>query len=234
MKILSIDTSSEACSASLNLDGELITKFEIAPQKHSSLILTMCDDLLAQCDIKLNQLDAVAFGQGPGSFTGLRIAAGVTQGIAFGADLPVISVSTLAALAQQIKTHTNDTKIIAAIDARMQEVYWCIYSVDENGLVIPEMNEEISSPDNVTFENKGIKSDSVFGIGTGLFEFSDELKSKPFAPLVSNIFDNRLTSAEEIGVLAANKLRNGEVLSAGQAIPVYLRNDVAKKSSKQK
>ena len=240
MKILSIDTSSEACSASLNIDGALITRFELAPQKHSSLILPMCDALLAENETTLQQLDAIAFGAGPGSFTGLRIAAGVVQGIAFGADLPVIKVSTLAALSMRIpkliadeETDYDDVKIIASIDARMQEMYWCIYGIDDKGLVVQLMQEAINNPADVSFETLISSGDSCFGIGTGWDEFSEQLNTKKYAPTSTNIFAKHLTSAEEIGVLAANKLQLGEVVSAEDAIPVYLRNDVAKKSQKQ-
>jgi len=237
VKILSIDTSSEACSASLNIDGELVTQYQLAPQKHSSLILPMCDELLSQCELTLTQLDAVAFGRGPGSFTGLRIAAGVVQGIAFGADLPVIKVSTLAALAQQIKPdpklETQSIKIIAAIDARMQEIYCCVYTI-KNGQVDATMDETINAPDDVNFKNILSANDTVFGIGTGWREYKDSLTNKPLAPPLTNIFDERLTSAQEIGLLAARKLSDGDVVSAAEAIPVYLRNNVAKKSSKLK
>ncbi len=247
MKILSIDTSSEACSASLNLDGELVTDFQFAPQKHSSLILPMCDQLLAKCELSLKQIDAVAFGVGPGSFTGLRIAAGVVQGIAFGSDLPVIKVSTLAALAQQLapplmqepsqstqvtQASQLNTKIIAAIDARMQEMYWCIYGVEASGLVTPLMNEAISSPEEVAFTDCISNNDQPLAIGSAWREFNDALRAKKCAPIITNIHESRLTSAKEIGILAAEKFNQKELVSAADAIPVYLRNNVAKKSQK--
>ena len=245
MKILSIDTSSEACSASINIDGELSTRFQIAPQKHSSLILGMCNELLAESELKLPQLDAVAFSQGPGSFTGLRIAAGVVQGMAYGANLPVIKVSTLDALAQQVITNTPlslqfqkiaypyNTRIIAAIDARMSEIYWCVYSIAKNGLVSPLMPEALNRPSDILFENKIMADDEIFAVGSGWAEYKDELYNKPTTSKILQIFDDKLTSAEEVGILAANKFSLGEFVTAGEAIPVYLRNDVAKKSTKQ-
>lgn len=233
MKILSIDTSSEACSASLNIDGNIITQFELAPQKHSSLILPMCDELLSSNEIKLTQLDAIAFGQGPGSFTGLRIAAGVVQGMAFGADLPVIKVSTLAALAQQLAGKTSGADILATIDARMQEVYWCLYHVGDNGLVTPLMDEAITPPDKISLADNRKSNDPVYAIGSGWKEYKQMLSDNPNLPETVKIYDNQLTSAEEIALLAANMLDRGEVVSADQAIPVYLRNNVAKKSAKK-
>lgn len=245
MKILSIDTSSEACSASLNIEGDCLTKFELAPQRHSSLILSMCDSLLAESSLKITQLDAIAFGQGPGSFTGLRIAAGVAQGIAFGADLPIIKVSTLAALAQQIAKDLdisnefetvipadNNFQIVAAIDARMQEIYWCTFNVGENGLVLPCMEEAINNPHDISLKSDASTATPVYGIGSGWDEFSELISSKIKTTRQIKIYRNRLTSAEEIGILAANKFKKGNVVSPDQAIPVYLRNNVAKKSTK--
>ena len=100
MKILAIDTATEACSATLHIDGLVTTKYEIAPRRHAELILTMVDELLSASRLSLVQLDALAFGRGPGAFTGVRIATGVIQGLAMSADCPVVPVSTLAALAQ--------------------------------------------------------------------------------------------------------------------------------------
>jgi len=193
----------------------------------------MCDDLLAQAETKLGQLDAVAFGQGPGSFTGLRIAAGVIQGMAYGADLPVIKISTLAALAQQIAKDAKKAQIIAAIDARMQEIYWCIYTVTDNGFVLPSADEAISSPHDAPFIDILKENTPVYAIGSGWDEFDDVLAEKQKISHLTKIFKKRLTSAEEIGILATNQLKLGNVVSAADAIPVYLRNNVAKKSSKQ-
>src|SRR5690554_2590516 len=109
MKILAIETATEACSAALLIDDAILERYELAPQRHNRLILPMIESLLAEAGIKISQVDAVAFGRGPGSFTGVRIAAGVAQGIAFGADLPVVPVSTLAALAQDALTEASET-----------------------------------------------------------------------------------------------------------------------------
>jgi tRNA threonylcarbamoyladenosine biosynthesis protein TsaB len=125
LKILALDTATEACSAAIIVDSEISEKSLIAPRRHADLILSMIDELLSDSGVALSELDAIAFGRGPGAFTGIRIAAGIVQGLAYGADLPVIPISTLAALAQG--TNENSDFIISAIDARMSEIYTAIY-----------------------------------------------------------------------------------------------------------
>ncbi|MGB1311163.1 MAG: tRNA (adenosine(37)-N6)-threonylcarbamoyltransferase complex dimerization subunit type 1 TsaB, partial [Leucothrix sp.] len=132
MKILAIETATEACSAALYHDGGIISRYELAPRKHTQLILPMMDSLLAEAGLSKQALDAIAFGRGPGAFTGLRIAVGVTQGLALALDRPVIPISSLAAMAQQVLDATVDLAsamldYIPAIDARMGEVYWARY-----------------------------------------------------------------------------------------------------------
>ena len=122
MKILAVDTATEACSAALYINGDIQERFEIAPREHTRLLLPMVDSLMAEAGIRPQQLDAIAFGCGPGSFTGVRIAAGVMQGIAYGADLPVVPVSTLAAISQSCLQKTAHDTIFTAVDARMNEI----------------------------------------------------------------------------------------------------------------
>ncbi|MCW8941987.1 MAG: tRNA (adenosine(37)-N6)-threonylcarbamoyltransferase complex dimerization subunit type 1 TsaB, partial [Gammaproteobacteria bacterium] len=134
MKILAIDTATEACSAALYIESEapdagITSEYQLAPREHSRLILKMIDRLLSQAGIAVAELDAIAFGRGPGSFMGLRIAAGVVQGIAFAHDIPVIPVSTLKTIAQRAYELTGSKNVLAAIDARMDEVYWAKYSL---------------------------------------------------------------------------------------------------------
>lgn len=229
MKILAIDTSTEACSAALNIDNQIITQFEIAPQGHSELILEQCDKLLAKANLIPSQLDAIAFGRGPGSFTGLRIAAGVTQGIAFAADLPVIGISTLAAQAQKVSSSHPDQQYFSAIDARMKEIYWGIYQLGDNQLVELRGIENISGPSEITFHD----TDSVIGVGSAWKEYSSEMEIALKSSKIKHIYPKILPSAEEIALLAAYRLQRGEVLEANKAIPVYLRNNVAKKAIKQ-
>jgi tRNA threonylcarbamoyl adenosine modification protein YeaZ len=123
MKILAIETATEACSAALVQDGNVIERYVVAPREHNRLILSMIEAVLAEAGVGRTQIDAVAFGRGPGSFTGLRIAAGVTQGIAYGLDCPVLPVSTLAALAFQSFEEAAGEGVYACLDARMGEIY---------------------------------------------------------------------------------------------------------------
>ena len=227
MKILSIDTSTEACSAALSIDDIIQVKFEIAPQQHSRLILEQCDQLLADAELKPTQLDAVAFGCGPGSFTGLRIAAGVTQGIAFGADLPIISISTLAAQAQKVALQHPECLYLPAIDARMKEIYWGFYLLN-NGVVELQSTEQVSSANHV----KTNLSKPIVGIGSGWRVYQETLEISLNSLEITKQYPENTPSAEEIAVLAADKLQRGEVHSPEEAIPVYLRNNVAKKSTK--
>src|SRR5512135_2681098 len=129
MKLLVLDTSTEWCSAALWLDGTILARRVLAEQRHSSLLLPMVDELLRESGIGLRQLDGIGYGAGPGSFTGLRIACAVTQGLAFGADLPVVGVSTLESIAEQ----TGADRVLTVLDARMAEVYWAAHQRDGEG-----------------------------------------------------------------------------------------------------
>ncbi len=134
MRILAIDTATEACSAALWNDGTLSAHFEICPREHTQRILPLVQEVLTESGTTLSELDALAFGRGPGSFTGVRIGIGIAQGLALGAELPMIGVSTLATMAQGAWRKTGATRVLAAIDARMGEVYWAEYQRDEQGV----------------------------------------------------------------------------------------------------
>ena len=228
MKILAIDTATEACSAALLIDGEMIADYKIAPREHSRLILKMIDALLAKAGITIAEVDAVAFGRGPGSFMGVRIAAGVVQGIAFAHDIPVIPVSTLKATAQRAYEQTQNKNILVAIDARMDEVYWCDYYLDNNRW-LSDGDERVISPDKVTLPERLHQSDiSSVGAGTGWNTYKERLLQTTSCKL-QTILPECLPSAEVIVKLAAAELTAGNTVTAAEAIPVYLRNDVARK-----
>ena len=133
MKLLAIDAATEACSVAV-CDGDVIHgQFEVCPQQHSQRLLPMVQQVLAEAELQLSDLELLAFGRGPGSFTGVRIATGMIQGLALGTELPVAGVSTMAAMAQQAYAQQGAEYIAVAIDARMQEVYFAQYQI-ENGL----------------------------------------------------------------------------------------------------
>lgn len=223
MKVLAVETSTEACSAALLIGNEIQSRFAISPQGHSDLILDMLDSLLAEAGITLSAIDAFAFGRGPGSFTGVRIGVGVTQGIAFAYDLPVSPVSSLAALAQA----SGAKKTLAAIDARMGEVYWGVYTRGIEGLVVPSDAEQVCAPLAVPL----VRGNDWFGVGPGWEAYSDELCQR-LGRRVSGWQTGHYPSARAVVQLGAAAFARGETLMAEQALPVYLRNNVAKKPPK--
>ena len=228
VKILALDTATEACSAALYIDGVITSQYELAPREHSRLILRMLDELLSQADLTVGDLDAIAFGRGPGSFMGLRIAAGVVQGIAFAYDLPVIPVSTLKAIAQRAYDETGISNVLSAIDARMDEVYWAACHHDEDGWSY-DGEERVISPDKLDVQHiMSQRSGSWVAAGSGWKNYSERLLPEDGSrPEV--ILDDCFPSAEVIAKLAAKEFETGNTVPAEQAIPVYLRNDVAKK-----
>lgn len=221
MKILAIETATEACSAALSIDGEIQQRYQIAPRLHSELILPMVDDLMQETGLAVAGLDAIAFGRGPGSFIGLRIAAGVAQGIAFTADIPVIPVSTLAALAQK----SQQTRVLAAIDARMQEVYWACFQRGSEGVVQLVGEEQLTPADQVCVPDD---TGSWFGAGTGWRQQGPNIGS--VLSSVTQFDEEMFPDAAAVALLACVAWQEGEAVDAQQAQPVYLRDNVANKS----
>lgn len=218
MKLLAIDTATEACSAALFLDGEITSRCQYAPRQHAELILPMIDELLSESEIKINRLDCLAFGRGPGAFTGVRIAAGVIQGLAFGAGLPVVPVSTLAALAQGAIDKSD--YLFSAIDARMGEIYWGLFQSDGN-IVTAISGESVSKP-----ELASAPADkSWFGVGSGWNTYHETLCRVNQSSLVGMNKD-AYPDARDIIPLAIQDFEHGKAVSAEQAQPVYLRNQV--------
>ncbi len=224
MKLLAIDTATEACSAALSIAGETLVRYEIAPRRHTKLILSMCEQLLDQAGVTLSQLDVIAFGRGPGSFTGVRIAAAVTQGMAFARDLPVAPISTLAGLAQEVMEVWNQPKVLAAIDARMNEVYWGYYTRDPDDLASVLGDEGVSKPALLP-----LLTGKWYGAGSGWKTYSDSMIRRIGADL-QGYEGSLLPKAQYLIPLAMAMYQRGEVVSAELALPVYLRNKVADKS----
>lgn len=228
MKLLAIDTSENGCTAALHIDGEVLERFELAPRKHTDLIIPMIDELMSDSGLSVVQLDALAYGRGPGSFTGIRVGAGVIQGIAIAADLPVVAVSTLRALAQGAYRQHSVGKVLPAFDARMQEVYWGVYEIDSDNIMQSLENDIVTAPANVELP----EGDDWFAVGSGWAEYPvlmDLAKGK-----LSGTDDRALVHAGDVAELAVVDFQQGNALPAEQAVPVYLRDNVAKKKKEQK
>lgn len=217
MKLLALETATEACSAAVWADGAILERYELAPRRHAALILPMCEAVLAEAGLKTTQLDAVAFGRGPGAFTGVRIAVGIAQGIAFAADLPVVPISTLAALALGAARVTGHARIAAALDARMGEVYWGCYAVggDDTELLVEEW---VGAPALIEAP-PGL----WFGAGRGWAAHGAVL-SRRLA--VGGWLGECYPRAGDVGRLAVDPRRRGDWVDAERALPVYLRNQV--------
>lgn len=220
MKILAIDTATDACSAALWLDGEISERYAEAPQRHAGLILPMVDELLAAAGLAPAGLDALAFGRGPGSFTGLRIAAGVVQGLALGSGVGVAAVSDLAALAQRAVREVGVSRVLACLDARLGELYWGSYAVGADGRVAAVGPERLSAPDAVE-----IGDGRWFGAGPG-FAAAPTLAVR-LGPALAAFHPALLPSARDVLTLALPQVEAGALASAAEALPVYLRDEVA-------
>jgi tRNA threonylcarbamoyladenosine biosynthesis protein TsaB len=223
MKLLAVETATEACSAALYLDGVTSERFALAPKHHTRLILPMIDELMSEAGLSASQLDALAFGCGPGSFTGIRIATGVIQGIALGADLPVVRVSTLAAMAQDYFDRTDGSLAFVAMDARMAEIFWGVYQRDANGFAV------LSGEETVTAAESVIYPESVVGVGIGSAWgiYAEPLTSR-LAGRVSHYEIDNLPRAALIARLGVHGFNQGLAVPVEQAMPVYLRDKVAK------
>lgn len=227
MKLLAVDTATDACSAALWQNGECRERYALAPREHTRRLLPMVDELLAEAGLTLNRLDAIAFGRGPGSFTGLRIAVGVAQGLALGAGLPVVPVSDLAALARSGWRETGKTHWLACLDARMGEVYAGRFVV-EAGLPEAQSEELVVAPQQLPAPERG----NWEGIGPGFAAYADALKERLGARL-AGILPECLPHAGDIAAIAAAAVERGDTLAAEQAAPVYLRNNVAQTSAER-
>jgi tRNA threonylcarbamoyladenosine biosynthesis protein TsaB len=278
MKLLAVETSTEACSAALYIDGIVNERFELAPKEHTKLILPMIDLLMSEAGLKPQQLDALAFSCGPGSFTGVRIATGVIQGIALGADLPVVPVSTLAAIAQDFfdnhsKAQHNHSTIFSvgkdcgfcpplplgeacpelgrrgrgegfqksanreymqcinvaftAMDARMGEIFWGVYQRNEQGFAELIGKESVTPATEVEFPDL-----TGMGVGSGWGVYRQELMTR-LAGRVSYCETENLPRAGAIARLGVRGFERGLAVAVEHAMPVYLRDKVAKKESER-
>lgn len=218
--ILALDTCTEACSVALIANGQTYSAFEEVPREHSQRLLPLVDTMLAQAGLSLKDIELIAYGRGPGSFTGIRICTSMTQGLALGADKPVIGISTLAAMAQNAISK-GARQVVVAIDARMGEVYWAQY-VDKDGLATLVGQELVSPPEAVSLSLD--ENQPIIACGTG-FEAYPELLA--LAGGLQLDADSRLPAAINMLPLAQDGLSKGLQTSVDDLEPVYLRDTVA-------
>jgi len=229
-KILSIDASTEACSVALQSGDEILDKYQIAPRQHAGLILPQVEELLIEAGLQLNQLDAICCNIGPGAFTGIRIAVSIAQGLAFGADIPAIPISSLENLAFVGRSHNQEINHwLCAIDARMNEVYFAGFGL-ENKNVTRIKEETVIAPQlinwNALLEQVG--SEKVGLVGSGWEAYKEDMFTNSNIQqfhLVEDGFPNARFSLE----IAVKKLKEREYLKAEELQPMYLRNNVAEK-----
>ena len=217
MKILAIETSTELCSAALWLDGDTDAREVIAGVRNSELVLPLVDALLVAHGLAAGDLDGIAFGAGPGSFTGLRIACGVAQGIAFGAGLPVVGVGTLLALAAAVRAE----RVVCCLDARMGEIYHGAYVKSRDGWQVvhePSLCKPDAAPE--------LPAGAWTGCGSAFSVYRDALERR-YAHALAGVSENLAPHAREIAALAAPEFARGNGVSADLAAPLYVRNKIA-------
>jgi tRNA threonylcarbamoyladenosine biosynthesis protein TsaB len=221
MRLLAIDTVTEACSVALWLDGEIATHAEVVVQKHTERVLPMVQQLLAKTETALSQLDAIVFDRGPGSFTGLRIGAGVTQGLALGLDKPVLPVSSLATLAQGAWRLDRQQQVLACIDARQAEVYWAGFSLEQETM-LTTTGECLGAANTIQLD----VTQAWFGVGTGFGRYPAELAALAGVSWLG-VQTQRYPLAQDMFALALPAWQRQDWVKPAQAIPIYLRDNVA-------
>jgi tRNA threonylcarbamoyladenosine biosynthesis protein TsaB len=223
MRILALETSTEYCSVALWQDGAIAQRSELAGQKHSELLIAMLDVLLKDAGLGIKDLDGIAFGMGPGSFTGVRIACGAAQGLAFGASLPVAGVCTLQALAEA----TGEPRVIAALDARMGEIYHAAYE-KRDGVWVAVSEPRLCKPE----EAPPVPGVGWFGAGSG-FAMHGAVLSGCYAGQLQGADGAAVPQAAAIAALGAARFAQGRGVDAAEALPLYLRDKVALKTSER-
>lgn len=217
--ILTIDTSTEACSVALEYDGSLLENYQVMPRMHARLLLSMIEVLLSDAGLSFKQLDALAFTRGPGSFTGLRIAASAVQGLAYGADLPVIPVSTLATLAQGGYRETGCKTSVPIMDANMKEFYWGHFEITR-GIAVLQGKEQLTSPDEI-WAPVARDEELKLGVGRG-WQFAN-LFPESLRAGIPTVLPDFYPRAKDALVIAADLFGKGQILAPEEALPVYLR-----------
>ena len=227
--ILAIETATDTCSIAVSIDGKIRECHEVAPRQHNELLFSMLKELLPDGTLREQGIDLVAYGCGPGSFTGLRIAASAVQGLAYSCGLPAVAVPTLAILAQNAlrrgEVSAADT-ILCALDARVNEVYSAVYQYKDKRPVLRD-GPWACSPENLALDMSG--SLTVVGDGGRFLEqFPEPLRVSVVATLI-----DIMPRARDMIPIALAKFQNGEIQSPGQVQPVYVRDEISWKKIAQ-
>lgn len=240
MQVLALETSTEYCSVALWQDGAVVEHCERVGQRHSELLLAMLDALLKDAGLRIKDVDGIAFGMGPGSFTGVRIACGATQGLALGANLPVAGVCTLLALAEA----SGKSRVIAALDARMSELYLAVYerragvwvALVEPCLCKPEEAPKVGNllfaKANAELTPPAVTGDGWYGVGSGFAVHGVALQAR-YAGQLQGVDAAAVPQAAAIAALGAEQFAQGRGVDAALALPLYLRDKVALKTSER-
>lgn len=221
--ILAIETATDACSVAVVLDGVCNTRHVIAPRQHSQLLFAMLGELLPAGNLADSGVDVIAYGCGPGSFTGLRIAASAVQGLAYSCNLPAVAVSTLAVMAQTALRQAitdEDGAVLCAIDARINEVYSAVYTF-ENGMAVLRDGPWACAPADIA----PVESDLLCAVGSGchfLDQFPESLRTR-----IHSCEPDLLPEAIDLVPLALEKYWRGKTQQARNAQPVYLRDEIS-------
>lgn len=222
MNILALESSAEACSVAVARDGKYFQRYKFAPQQHAKLLMGMIDDVMAEAELEPGDLSGLAYGHGPGSFTGVRIAAATIQGLAMGLNLHVAGISTLQALAHRAWRECGYANVVAAIDARMQEVYLGAYQFSSEGTPRSIIDDAVSSP-----ETAILPTDAEWiGVGSG-WNACDAMLLNRGANRFTGFDHELLPHALDVALLGEAAFENGRATAASLAMPVYLRDKVA-------
>jgi tRNA threonylcarbamoyladenosine biosynthesis protein TsaB len=234
--ILCIDASTEACSVALIAQNETISRYQVAPRLHAKLLIPMVDEVLNEAGLTLQQLDAIACHVGPGAFTGIRIGVSVAQGLAFGANLATIAVSSLASMANQVIAETKAQTVLTAIDARMDEIYFGLYQSSKDGLATLAGVESVIAPADLSLHSRLTENkcnlQNLKLVGSGWMAYQDQLKTQLRdcdLDFEQGLVKDRFPNAHASLSLALEEYHLGQLLEPEALQPVYLRNNVAHK-----
>ena len=241
MKILAVDASTEACSAAVYVNGEIVERLTLAPRKHIELLKPMTEEVMEAAEIEFKELHGLTFTVGPGSFAGLRIACGFIQGLGAGLNIPIVPISTLAALAYPVLEENPDAIVMPVMDAKMQEVYWGVYALDDDGDLKIIEKDQVNSLEEIYAKlddiREGIESKTgkygefkFLGVGDGWLLDESALETMG----VTLVEDHNYPRAGDLTLLAMKDLEKGLGLYADQVSPVYLRHNIALTIEEQK